>query len=122
MSGGYDAANQGEIMQKPIGLICALVFAVSAAVNVQASTLDQLVRAYAEQRNFSGVVLVARDGQPIYQAAFGMAQPQWKVAVTDDSVFRIGSLSKPLTATLIMRLAEIGRIPPDSARMRCIDE
>src|SRR5450830_1289308 len=100
-------------MQKPIGLLCALVLALSAAVNVQASTLDQLVRAYAEQRDFSGVVLVARDGQPIYQAAFGMAQPAWKVAVTNDSVFRIGSLSKPLTATLVMRLVEIGRIKLD---------
>src|SRR5471030_1350777 len=102
MSGGYYAAKYGGTMQKPIGLLCAVVFALSAAVNVQATTLDQLVHAYAEQRDFSGVVLVARDGQPIYQAAFGIAQPVWKVAVTDDSVFRIGSLSKPLTATLVM--------------------
>src|SRR5471032_248641 len=113
MSGGYYAAKYGGTMQKPIGLLCAVVFALSAAVNVQATTLDQLVHAYAEQRDFSGVVLVARDGQPIYQAAFGMAQPAWKVAVTDDSVFRIGSLSKPLTATLVMRLVEIGRIKLD---------
>lgn len=100
-------------MRKLIVLMCAGVLALCAVAHANAATLDQLVRAYAERRDFSGVVLVARDGRPVYQAAFGIAQPAWKVPVSTDTVFRIGSLSKPLTATLIMRLAEIGRVDLD---------
>ena len=100
-------------MRKRIVLMCAVVLALCAVAQANAATLDQLVRAYAERRDFSGVVLVARDGRPVYQAAFGIAQPAWKVPVSADTVFRIGSLSKPLTATLIMRLAELGHIDLD---------
>lgn len=95
-------------------LLCAAVLALyGAAAHAGTTTLDQLVRAYAERRGFSGVVLVARNGRPVYQAAFGLAQPAWKVPVGIDNVFRIGSLSKPFTATLVMRLAETGRIDLD---------
>ena len=100
-------------MQKPIALMLIVVLAFCAVTHVDAATLDQLVRGYAERRDFRGVVLVARDGHTIYQAAFGIAQPVGRVAVSVDNVFRIGSLSKPLTATLIMRLAEIGVIDLD---------
>lgn len=100
-------------MQKLIVRMCAVVLALCATSHVGATTLDQLVRAYAERRDFSGVVLVARDGRPVYRAAFGIAQPAWKVPVGVDSVFRVGSLSKPLTATLVMRLVEAGRIDLD---------
>lgn len=105
-------------MRKPIAQLCVVVLSWCASAYVYAVTLDDLVHAYAERRDFSGVVVVARDGVPIYQAAFGIAQPAWQVPVDIDSVFRIGSLSKPLTATLIMRLAEIGRIDLDGTVAR----
>ena len=91
-------------------IVLLILFATPAAYAV---TLDQLVRAYAERRGFSGVVLVARDGRPLYQGAFGQAHPSWKTPLRSDAVFRIGSLSKPMTATLVMRLAETGRIDLD---------
>jgi CubicO group peptidase (beta-lactamase class C family) len=95
---------------------CAIGHAATPAAKAQPESADsvgQLVRGYAEQRGFSGVVLVARDGKPLYQAAFGVAQPGWSTPLDTDAVFRIGSLSKPMTATLVMRLAELGRIDLD---------
>ncbi|MBV7538370.1 serine hydrolase [Duganella sp. sic0402] len=95
------------------GAACIALIAMCASAQASTVTLDQLVRGYAEQRDFSGVVLVARDGKPLYQAAFGVAQPGWTTPLESDAVFRIGSLSKPMTATLVMRLAELGRIDLD---------
>jgi len=93
--------------------VLACLALLLACADAGAVTLDQLVRAYADRRGFSGVVLVARDGRPIYQGAFGQAHPAWKTPMRSDTVFRIGSLSKPFTATLVMRLAETGRIDLD---------
>lgn len=100
-------------MQKTIVRVCSVLLALCTAAQVGATTLDQLVRAYADRRDFSGVVVVARDGRPLYQAAFGVALPAWKMPVSVDNKFRVGSLSKPLTATLVMRLVETGRIDLD---------
>lgn len=97
------------------GVLIALCAGAQGAPSTPAAPqqLEQLVRAYVERRGFSGVVLVARDGKPLYQAAFGTAQPAWNTPLGTDAVFRIGSLSKPMTATLVMRLAELGRIDLD---------
>ena len=103
-------------MRKCSILACLALLVVCA--NAGAVTLEQLVRAYAEQRGFSGVVLVAREGRPIYQGAFGQAHPAWETPMRNDAVFRIGSLSKPLTATLVMRLAETGSIDLDGTVSR----
>lgn len=101
-------------MRKGLVHYCVAVLLLCGGIaDVAAATVDQLVRAYAERRGFSGVVLVARNGRPVYQAAFGLAQPAWGVSTGMDTVFRIGSLTKPFTATLVMRLAEMGLIDLD---------
>lgn len=76
-------------------------------------TLDKLVRAYVSQHGFNGVVLVARQGRVVYRGAFGLAQQPWHVPSHTDAIFRIGSLSKPFTATLVMQLAAAGKIDLD---------
>lgn len=95
-----------------IGMV---LITLCAGAQAATATLDQLVSAYAERRGFSGVVLVARDGKLLYHAAFGLAQAGWNTPMGTDAVFRVGSLSKPMTATLVMRLAELGRIDLDQS-------
>jgi CubicO group peptidase (beta-lactamase class C family) len=55
---------------------------------------------------FGGVVIVARNGQPIFQKAYGMANYELNVPNTLDTKFRIGSVSKTFTAAAIMKLNE----------------
>ena len=55
----------------------------------------------------SGVaVLIARDGQIVFQGGFGLADLAGKTPVTAETKFRIGSISKQFTAAAILRLAE----------------
>jgi CubicO group peptidase (beta-lactamase class C family) len=53
------------------------------------------------------------DGQ-LTLAAHGMLSTATRVPVTTDSVFQIGSITKPWTATMIMQLIEEGKLSLDS--------
>jgi CubicO group peptidase (beta-lactamase class C family) len=68
--------------------------------------LDKLVKADL----FSGVVLVAKDGKPIYKKAYGLASMGFNVANRVDTKFNIGSMNKMFTAVAIMQLVEQGKL------------
>lgn len=55
-------------------------------------------------------VLVARDGQVVFQGGFGFADLAQKLPITTDTKFRIGSVTKQFTAAAILRLAEAGKL------------
>jgi len=55
-------------------------------------------------------ISVAKDGKVIWQEAFGWADKTEKRAATPATIYSLASLSKPLTATGIMVLAEKGKI------------
>jgi len=61
-------------------------------------------------QNFSGNALVAIDGESIYSKSFGYASRELLVENTIDTKFRIGSISKPITAIAVMILVEKGLI------------
>ncbi|MFL5254606.1 MAG: serine hydrolase domain-containing protein [Rhodopila sp.] len=56
------------------------------------------------------VVAIARDGRLVYEKAFGFQSREDKVPMKTGSVFRIASMSKPITSVAIMILAEEGRV------------
>lgn len=55
-------------------------------------------------------VLVARDGQILFQGGFGLADVEKKTPVTAETKFRIGSVTKQFVASAIMKLAEEGKL------------
>jgi len=55
-------------------------------------------------------ISVAKDGNVIWQEAFGWADKTEKRAVAPETIYSLGSLTKPLTATGIMLLSEKGKI------------
>jgi CubicO group peptidase (beta-lactamase class C family) len=55
-------------------------------------------------------VLVAQNGQIIYQNSFGYADVGNKIPITPDFKFKIGSISKQFTASAILKLQEEGKI------------
>ena len=72
-----------------------------------------LVAPYIEAGLFSGVILVARDGRPVFRQAYGLADREWEVPNTPRTHFRIGSLTKAFTAAAVLKLAEAGRLGLD---------
>lgn len=86
-------------------LVCSLGFAEQPA-----RSLDQVISDYAAATGFSGAVLVALDDKIAFQGAVGLADRAWQVPVSNDTRFVIGSLTKSMTATLVLRLVEQGQL------------
>lgn len=59
---------------------------------------------------FSGAVLVAKDGDPIFRKAYGLASKRFNVPNRVDTKFNVGSLNKMFTAVAITQLAEQGKL------------
>ncbi len=72
--------------------------------------LDVLVKAYTRQGKFSGAVLVAHRDEVLLSKGYGMANREHDVENTPETVFRLGSMTKPFTAIAIMQLVEEDRI------------
>lgn len=68
---------------------------------------------FAAVKNFSGSVLIARNGEIVYEHVVGLANDESKVAVTANTKFNICSIGKMLTATMVMQLAEERKIKLD---------
>lgn len=71
--------------------------------------LDQLTR----DSLFSGTVLVAWEGKPIYTAARGLASIEWNVPNTIDTRFDLGSINKSFTQIAIGQLVSQGKLSFD---------
>jgi CubicO group peptidase (beta-lactamase class C family) len=72
--------------------------------------LDEYVQSLAAEDRFSGTVLVAKDGQPIYKKAFGQANLRYHVPNQIDTKFNLGSMNKMFTGVAIAQLAEQGKL------------
>ena len=75
-----------------------------------AAKADELLTAYHKQGKFTGTVLIAKEGRILFEKGYGFADLDNQVANTPTTEFRIGSLSKPFTATLILQLQEKGKL------------
>lgn len=59
---------------------------------------------------FSGAVLVAREGEPIFAEAVGLADADRGIANTMDTRFNLGSMNKMFTSVAIATLQESGKL------------
>ena len=66
-------------------------------------------------------VLVARDGEPVYRATLGNARADG-TPLKSDAIFRIASMTKPVTSIAFMQLVEEGKVALDDPVARVIPE
>ncbi len=72
--------------------------------------LDKIVNEYNDIGMFSGNVLLAKDGNILYEKQFGYADWDKKTPVTSETLFRIGSLNKMFTHGMIKQLENEGKL------------
>ena len=90
--------------------------AAAAAESVSPERLKRLdpgLQEHLDQHRIAGiVVLVLRDGKPIYERALGWRDKEANRPMTVDTIFRIASQTKALTSAAILMLMEEGRLTP----------
>jgi CubicO group peptidase (beta-lactamase class C family) len=80
---------------------------------VERTAMADQARAFMQQYAVPGLsVAIGRAGQLLYRDAFGWASRELEEAATPAHLFRIGSVSKTITATAIFSLIEDGRLKP----------
>src|SRR5580692_5374526 len=78
---------------------------------------------YIEAGRFPGTqLLVYRRGQLVHSSSQGFADLERKVPVKDDTIFRIYSMTKPITSVAFMMLVEEGRVALDEPVHKYIPE
>lgn len=63
-----------------------------------------------EKLGFAGVVVLARDGVPLFAGGVGLADRERSLRWTPGTVSTIGSITKQFTAAAILALGEEGRL------------
>lgn len=108
-------------------LLCAL-FAVpiASARDVPGdlpARLDAQLQANRERYGIAGqAVLVAHNGNVLYQGASGERDPATHARATVDTVFASQSVAKLLTSTLVMQLVEQGKVDLDAPASRYVPD
>jgi CubicO group peptidase (beta-lactamase class C family) len=73
--------------------------------------IHPMIQSHIDGRDFSGAVtLVARKGKVVHFEAHGLADVEAKKTMTKDSLFRLASMTKPVTAVSILMLLEEGKL------------
>jgi len=82
-----------------------------------AQGLAQRIGTFIQERvsadEFSGCVLVARNGKTILREAYGFANKRYGIRNLPDTKFNLGSCNKVFTKVAVMQLAERGRLSLD---------
>ena len=88
-----------------------------AEVGLSAERLDQITNWLRDQsaRNVipGAVLMIVRNGKVAYFESVGVIDPETKAPMRKDAIFRIYSMSKPITSVAVMMLAEQGKISLD---------
>ncbi|HEL4239535.1 TPA: beta-lactamase family protein [Stenotrophomonas maltophilia] len=112
-------------------LAAALLFALFVAPLASArdlpsgpsSQLDAQLQANRERYGIAGqAVLVAHNGQVLYQGASGDRDPTSHALATVDSIFAAQSMAKLLTSTLVMQLVDQGKVDLDAPASRYVPD
>jgi CubicO group peptidase (beta-lactamase class C family) len=85
--------------------------------------IDAVLRRAVEQKKLPGVVaMVATADGVVYQGAFGKRDVGAGIAMAPDSIFRIASMTKPVTSVAVMQLVEQGVLKLDEPAGKYLPE
>jgi len=105
------------LLPKRVWLSIAIILLASqhaAIAQDHAAKIQEVLALAHKYRQFNGTALVAENGKVIYKGAFGPANIEWNIPNTPDTKFRLGSITKQFTATVILQLVEQGKIKLDA--------
>jgi CubicO group peptidase (beta-lactamase class C family) len=101
------------IFKKLTSIFFCLAFIQTLCAQNKKAQLSAIMNTYHNYNMFDGAVLVAENGKIVYKDAFGLANREWNILNRTDRKFMIGSVSKPLTAMLMLIQVQKGLINLD---------
>ncbi len=90
--------------------VCLLTAHVASSQTPDPAKFEAIFKAAHAAGTFDGVAVITADGATVLQYAAGMSNREKKVPNTPATVFRLGSLTKQVTALLVMQEVSAGRV------------
>lgn len=79
----------------------------------QLEAIDKLITGLEADGLFQGSVVISHENEVVFQKGYGEANIQWEQGNGPGTIFRVGSITKVLTAMAILRLAQDGVLDID---------
>jgi len=99
---------------KVLWCIAMGIASVVASTAVAKPPPAAFVERYASSHDFNGSILVSRGGEVIYSGSFGHANIEHAVPNTPGTRFNAASITKAITAVLVLQLRDEGRLSLDA--------
>ena len=93
-------------------LCCVAFFSTGYTQSIDKAKLDLLFDRLLEKNKGMGSITIAKDGKILYTRSFGYGQitETMKKPLTEDTKYRISSITKTYTAVMIFQLVEEGKL------------
>ncbi|HAD12996.1 MAG TPA: serine hydrolase [Saprospirales bacterium] len=101
--------KQSALILLFFGLLGSTIYAQSLS-KAQVADMERLFTEHYKADRSGATVMITQKGKTLYHKAFGMANLELNVPMRTEHVFRIGSITKQLTAAAILKLAEEGKL------------
>ena len=114
---------RASLIRKQIFSLLALLLSCAVAASTQQKNLstekraaiEKAVSSFMSANSVPGIgAAVVLEGEPVWSAGFGMSDLEDSAPATSSTLFRLGSISKPITATAILQLWERGKLDLDA--------
>jgi CubicO group peptidase (beta-lactamase class C family) len=119
------AMNRMKSLQLPVAAILLLILAVSFSCNTSSKTVaglsldtlnlaDAKMKAYVDEGKLPCVsTMIIKDGKIVHRAMYGYENIEEQRPIGEDAIFRIYSMSKPITTAALMMLYDEGKFQLD---------
>jgi CubicO group peptidase (beta-lactamase class C family) len=85
--------------------------------------IETTIRRAVENKQIAGAAaVVAKDGRIVYRANVRERDVENKLPITDDTIYRIASMTKPITSVAAMMLVEEGKLSLDDPLDKFVPE
>ncbi|MDB5501156.1 MAG: serine hydrolase [Tardiphaga sp.] len=92
-------------------------FEMPAGAHFSHSKLEKIGEFFRQQivdgKIPGAIVLIQQHGKPVYREFFGVRDPDTNAPMTDDTIFRLHSMTKPITSFAAMTLIDEGKLKLD---------
>ena len=103
--------------------MAALTATADAQTSPASTAIDASLRGAVERKEIPGVVALVTDKKGVlYESAFGVADVGTGRPLKTDALFRIASMTKPVTSVALMQLVEQGKIALDDPAEKYLPE
>ncbi len=110
-------------LPRRFGLFAAVALFLQGPSTTTSGALDRVLQAHIAAADVPGVVAMVVDRQEtLYEGAFGQADSAKKRPMATDSIFRIASMTKPVTSLAVMMLVERKQVGLDDPVSRILPE